>query len=182
MRSALQALHAVPPVATTPAEDSAGFDTRAFRDTLGRYPTGVTIVTLLDANARPLGLTANSFNALSLDPPLVVWSLRESSPTLPALLGGEFFAVNILAEGQVELSRRFATSDIDKFADTAWAANEEGVPLLHGAAAWIACRTVSHQQAGDHVLFIAQVLRFSATDQAPLVFHSGGYRLLGERL
>jgi flavin reductase (DIM6/NTAB) family NADH-FMN oxidoreductase RutF len=179
MGNALQSLHAM---AATLPPDEAPLDARALRDALGRYPTGVTVITALDADSRPVGLTVNSFNALSLAPALVLWSLRDSSPSLPALLTGLHFVVNILAEGQVELSRRFACAGIDKFADTAWAANERGVPLLHGAAAWLECRTLSHQPLGDHVLFIAQVLRFSATDQSPLVFHGGSYRLLGERL
>ena len=158
------------------------WDARGFRDALGRLPTGVTIVTTLAADGRPIGLTANSLASLSLAPPLIVWSIRQTSACLRSLLTGAHFAVNVLAEGQADLSRRFASNEADKFTDTAFATNAQGVPLLHGAAAWLECRTLSHQNAGDHVLFIGEVLAFSATEQAPLVFHGGAYRLLGERL
>jgi flavin reductase (DIM6/NTAB) family NADH-FMN oxidoreductase RutF len=168
--------------AATPLSCVAGIDSRALRDTLARYPTGVTIVTALDAQDRPIGLTINSFNALSLEPPLVVWSLRATSACLPALGPGAFFVVNVLAEGQVDLSRRFASREANRFDGVAWAANAEGVPLLHAAAAWLECRTLSQQPAGDHVLFVAEVLRIAATDLSPLVFHGGSYWLLGERL
>jgi len=172
---------------TRPAQTVSGAfapvaDARAFRDALARFPTGVTVITALDASRRTIGLTANSFASLSLEPPLIVWSLRASSASLPALLTGSHFAVNVLAEGQVEVSRRFAAQAPDRFAATPHATNEQGVPLLHGAAAWLECRTLSHQTAGDHVLFIGEVLRFAATEQAPLLFHGGGYHMLGERL
>lgn len=155
---------------------------RALRGSLGRLPTGVTIMTAAGNGAGPVGLTANSFTSLSLSPPLILWSLRGDSPSLIAFETDLRFAVNVLSEGQAELSRRFASRVPDKFADVAYALNEFGVPLLHGAAAWFECRTVAHHVAGDHVLFIAHVERHAATEQAPLVFHAGHYRLLGEPL
>jgi flavin reductase (DIM6/NTAB) family NADH-FMN oxidoreductase RutF len=155
---------------------------RALRDSLGRFPTGVTIMTAAGNGAGPVGLTANSFTALSLAPPLILWSLRHDSPSLAAFETGAHFAVNVLAEAQVELSRRFASRVADKFAEVAFARNEHGVPLLHGAAAWFECRTVARHAAGDHVLFIGAVERHAMTEQAPLVFHAGHYRLLGELL
>lgn len=152
------------------------------RQALGRYATGVTIVTCADASGAWLGLTANSFNSLSLEPPLVLWSLRQSSPSLAAFGAARHFAVNVLAEGQVELSRRFASRMVGKFDEGAWAAGTFGAPLLTGCAAVFECETVSSQTAGDHVLFIGRVLRCSESALPPLVFRSGHYHLLGEVL
>ena len=157
-------------------------DSRALRTALGQFATGITVVTTRAAEGALVGLTVNSFSALSLDPPLVLWSLRCSSPSLPVFEGAERFVVNVLAEAQVEVSRRFALPIADKFEGVPHAENAWGLPLLHGAAAWFECRTVSRQLAGDHCLFIAEVERFTLSEAAPLVFHSGGYFALGSRL
>lgn len=152
------------------------------RAALGRFATGVTIVTCLDARGAPIGLTANSFTALSLDPPLVLWSLRRSSPSLPSFQAARCFAVNVLAESQVELSRRFALPVADKFDEGLWSAGQDGVPVLAGCTANFECETVSHQPAGDHVLFIGRILRLAEAPLPPLLFHAGRYHLLGEIL
>ena len=157
-------------------------DARHFRNALGRFTTGVTIVTCLDAAGQPVGLTASSFNALSLDPPLVLWSLRSASPSMPAFEAAPCFAVNVLSESQVELSRRFAARGLDRFADVAWALGEHGSPLISGCAAVFECTTLSHQIAGDHRLFIGSVRACSESPLPPLLFQSGHYRLLGEVL
>ena len=157
-------------------------DSRHFRNALGRFTTGVTIITCLDATGEPVGLTANSFNALSLDPPLVLWSLRVASPSMGAFEAAPRFAINVLAESQVELSRRFATRSEDRFADLPWAAGEQGSPVLAGCAAVFECETLSHQIAGDHRLFIGRVLACSESPLPPLLFQAGHYRLLGEVL
>jgi len=154
----------------------------SLRTVLGRFATGVTIVTCLDAGGRRVGLTANSFNALSLDPPLVLWSLRQASPSVAAFQAASHFAINILAEGQVELSRRFASGVPDKFADGVWAPGEGGAPILAGAAAVLECALQSQQPAGDHVLFIGRVCRMADLAAPPLLFHGGHYHLLGEIL
>jgi 3-hydroxy-9,10-secoandrosta-1,3,5(10)-triene-9,17-dione monooxygenase reductase component len=154
----------------------------ALRLALGRFATGVTIVSCVDAEGGPVGLTANSFNALSLDPPLVLWSLRRASPSLPAFLAARHFAVNVLSEGQVDLSRRFASTVPDKFAEGLWSRGEGGVPVLGGCVAVFECEAVSHQDAGDHMLFIGRVRRASDAPLAPLVYHAGHYHLLGEIL
>lgn len=161
----------------TPAPDAA-----ALRAALGRFATGVTIVTCLDAAGEPVGLTANSFNALSLQPPLVLWSLRRSSPSLVAFASASRFVVNVLSEAQVDLSRRFASPLPDKFVDGPWSHGEGGVPVLIGAAAVFECETLSHQEEGDHTLFIGRVRRAVEAPLAPLVFHAGHYHLLGEIL
>lgn len=156
---------------------------QALRQALGRFTTGVTLVTCRDGGpeGRRVGLTANSFNALSLDPPLVLWSLRRSSPSLVAFREAGHFAINVLAEAQVDLSRRFASSQVsDKFAEGAWSDGAGGVPVLAGCACVLECETASHQEAGDHVLFIGRVVRCTEAALAPLVFHAGRYHLLGE--
>ena len=152
------------------------------RAALGRFATGVTIVSCRAADGSPVGLTANSFNALSLQPPLVLWSLRGVSPNLDAFRAASHFAVNVLAENQVELSRRFASPLPDKFAEGLWSEGLGGAPVLAGCAAVFECEQVSSQVAGDHVLFIGQVLALSEAPVTPLVFQSGHYRMLGEIL
>jgi flavin reductase (DIM6/NTAB) family NADH-FMN oxidoreductase RutF len=150
------------------------------RSALGRYTTGVTIISCLDAVGAPVGLTANSFNALSLDPPLVLWSLRVASPSVETFVTARHFAVNVLAESQVELSRRFASRTEDKFAEGLWSAGAGGAPVLAGCAAVFECATHSHQTVGDHVLFVGRVLRLCEAPVPPLLFQGGHYRMLGE--
>ena len=157
-------------------------DPRQLRNALGRFTTGVTIVTCCDAQGTFVGLTANSFNSLSLEPPLVLWSLRTASPALAPFVAAQRFAVNVLAESQVDLSRRFASKVEDRFAEGAWALGEQGAPVLAGCAAVFECESVSHQVAGDHHLFIGRVLACSEAPVPPLLFQAGHYRLLGEIL
>jgi 4-hydroxyphenylacetate 3-hydroxylase, reductase component len=157
----------------------AGIDEHAMRHTLGRFATGVTIVTTLAPDGTPVGLTVNSFNSLSLDPPLVLWSLRKTSHSLDAFRAAPRFAVNVLAESQLELSRVFASKAAHKFAGGPWDLADAGLPVLQGAAACFVCRTASHQVAGDHVLFIGEVLRLTDSHHAPLLFQGGRYRRLG---
>lgn len=174
------ALQATPgPDAPVPA---AAPDSRALRNALGQFATGITVVTTRAGSGAFVGLTVNSFSALSLEPPLILWSLRCSSPSLPVFEAVDRFVVNVLAEAQVEVSRRFASPQADKFEGVAHAENAWGLPLLHGASAWFECRTVSRQIAGDHCLFIAEVERFTLSEAAPLLFHAGGYFALGSRL
>ena len=169
------------PTITPQAVDDA-LSTLVLRAALGRFATGVTIVACRDADGSPVGLTANSFNALSLQPPLILWSLRCVSPSLQAFLDAPYFAVNVLAENQVELSRRFASPTTDKFAAGQWSAGTGGAPVLAGCAAVFECERVSSQVAGDHVLFIGRVLAVTEVPVTPLVFQSGHYRMLGEIL
>jgi flavin reductase (DIM6/NTAB) family NADH-FMN oxidoreductase RutF len=152
------------------------------RQALGQFATGITVVTTRADSGQLVGLTVNSFSALSLEPPLILWSLRVSSPSLPAFDAAPRFVINVLAEAQVDLSRRFASPQADKFDGVAHAENSWGLPVLHGASAWFECRTVSRQTAGDHCLLIAEVERFTTSDAAPLLFHGGGYFALGSRL
>jgi 3-hydroxy-9,10-secoandrosta-1,3,5(10)-triene-9,17-dione monooxygenase reductase component len=165
-----------------PQTADAELPVRVLRAALGRFATGVTIVGCRADDGGAVGLTANSFSALSLQPPLVLWSLRSASPNLPAFMAASHFAVNVLAENQVDLSRRFASPLPDKFAEGLWSEGLGGAPVLAGCAAVFECEQVSAQDAGDHVLFIGRVLRVSEAPLTPLVFQSGHYRMLGEIL
>lgn len=154
------------------------FDTRSFRTALGAFATGVAVVTTLDQAGQPMGLTVNSFNSVSLEPPLIVWSLTSNSPLRAGFEACEYFAVNILAEDQQGLSQRFATRDADKFAGLAVEPGLGGVPLLQGCCARFQCRNTIRHPGGDHLVFISQVLRFDRRDVPPLLFHGGVYRSL----
>lgn len=157
-------------------------DPKALRGALGRYATGVTITTCRAPDGHPVGLTVNSFNALSLEPPLVLWSLRTSSPSMAAFRQSGHFAVNVLAADQVELSRRFASPVTDRFAVGEWRDGLGGAPVLAGCCATLECATEAELPMGDHVLFIGRVLSVEQQDQPPLLFQSGHYRQLGEPL
>ena len=152
------------------------------REALGRFATGVTIITCLDPEFGRVGLTANSFNALSLDPPLVLWSLRRQSAQMAAFARAEHFVVNVLAEDQLALSRRFASRRDDKFDEGDWLPGEGGAPVLAGSTAVFECETFSRQDAGDHVLFIGHVLALAQTALPPLVYQAGHYHGLGGTL
>ncbi len=148
------------------------------RAALGQYATGVAIVATLDGNGRPVGLTVNSFASVSLDPPLVLWSLALTSAALPAFKACSHFAVNVLAAGQKELSIRFATTGLDRFAGLAWMPGLGGAPLLDDCCAHFECRNETRHEGGDHLIFIGRVERFDHAEHPPLVFHGGLYRSL----
>ena len=169
---------------TTPPENDPGALTpQALRGALGRFATGVTIITCLDGEGRAVGLTANSFASLSLDPPLVLWSLRKASGNRAAFEAAGYFVINVLAETQVDLSRRFAASaQADKFADGVWAPGLGGVPVLAGCAAVFECQAEACHDIGDHLLFIGRVQRLADLAVSPLVFQGGHYRMVGEVL
>ncbi|MGE0384185.1 MAG: flavin reductase [Gammaproteobacteria bacterium] len=151
------------------------FDSRPFRDALGAFTTGVTIVTTRDADGRDIGLTANSFNSVSLDPPLVLWSLAKSSLSLAAFKTAEYFAVHVLAADQERVSNLFATRGADKFAGLAIERGHGGVPLLDGCAARFECRTAFQYDGGDHEIFVGEVIAFNHYQRPPLVFQAGRY-------
>lgn len=158
------------------------FDAKALRGALGRYATGVTITTCRAADGQPVGLTVNSFGALSLEPPLVMWALRDASPALPAFRQASHFAVNVLAEDQIELSRRFASPVHDRFAEGDWRSGHGGTPVLAGCCATLECATERELSLGDHVLFVGRVLVLAEAPLPPLVFQSGHYHPLGRAL
>jgi 3-hydroxy-9,10-secoandrosta-1,3,5(10)-triene-9,17-dione monooxygenase reductase component len=152
-------------------------DPRQFRAALGAFPTGVTIVTTRDAAGRDVGLTANSFNSVSLDPPLVLWSLSRHSSSLEAFETAEYFAVHILSAQQEYLASRFARRDVDRFAGLALGRGHGEAPLLDGCAARFECKRAHLYQGGDHVIIVGEVLTFERFDRPALAFHGGKYAL-----
>ncbi|SRR5690606_27109667 len=153
-------------------------DARNFRDALGRFATGVTIVTTLDHDGRPVGLTANSFNSVSLDPPMVLWSLSRRSQNLAVFERAERYAVNVLAVDQRELSDRFARSVDDRFAGVSWRPGTGGVPVLADVAAVFECENETRVAGGDHMIFLGRVAAFSHDERQPLIYHGGRYAAL----
>jgi flavin reductase (DIM6/NTAB) family NADH-FMN oxidoreductase RutF len=152
------------------------FTTDEFRDALGMFATGVTIVTARAANGRLVGLTANSFNSVSLAPPLVLWSLARSAASMAALSTGSHYAVNILAADQKDLAERFASKDVDRWADVAFTEGLGGAPVLAGAAASFECFNRSRYDEGDHVIFVGEVERCThRAGASPLLFHGGRF-------
>jgi len=140
------------------------------------FATGVTIVTARDATGAPVGLTANSFNSVSLSPPLVLWSLSRTAGSMPAFERGSHYAINILAAEQHALAERFASKSADRFADLAFHEGAGGAPILDGAAAVFECFNRSRYEEGDHVIFVGEVERCSwRAGVPPLIFHGGRY-------
>lgn len=159
------------------AQTERAFDVRELRRALGQYATGVTVVTARAADGRKVGMTANSFTSVSLDPPLVLWCPGKNAPSTPDFTASTHFAVNILAADQHHLSRQFATPADDKFAGAALSEGIAGTPVLDGVVARFQCRTVQCLDAGDHIVMIGEVERYDAPGGDPLVFHAGSYRL-----
>ncbi len=162
-------------LAPAAAPAASPIDGQHFRGALGAFATGVTIVTTCDEQGNDVGLTANSFNSVSLDPPMVLWSLSKHAGSLPAFQGNAHFAVHVLALDQQALSDRFAKRGADRFAGLELGRGVGGVPLLQGCSARFECRTAFQHEGGDHVIFVGEVLAFDHFEQAPLVFHGGSY-------
>jgi flavin reductase (DIM6/NTAB) family NADH-FMN oxidoreductase RutF len=160
---------------TTHRNATASFDARDLRNALGTFATGVAIITTRDADGRLHGLTGNSFSSVSLDPPLVLWSLSRKAPSLPAFQAATHFGVNVLATDQHALSVRFARRQHDKFAGVGYALGEYGVPLIDGAAAHFECRIVDRYYGGDHEIFLGQVERYAYEHKPTLLFCHGTY-------
>jgi flavin reductase (DIM6/NTAB) family NADH-FMN oxidoreductase RutF len=158
-----------------PALEPAAIDERHLRAALGRFATGVTVVTTRTAEGKLEGLTANSFSAVSLDPPLVLWSLRASAPSLESFKAAGHFAVNVLAASQHGLCRRFATPARDKFAGLEHRPGLGGCPLIEGALASFECSMEAQVPGGDHLVFFGRVHRIACTEGAPLIVSAGTY-------
>lgn len=157
-------------------------DQRTLRDALGLFVTGVTVITTRAASGEAVGITANSFNSVSLNPALVLWSIGTKSKSLAAFETANHFAVHILGEAQIDLSRTFATSGIDKFANLNVTNGLGHVPLLDGCAARLECSIFSRVQAGDHVIYLGEVERLMYDPaQKPLVYHGGQYASLSDQ-
>lgn len=152
------------------------FSAQEFRAALGMFATGVTIVTARSADGQVIGLTANSFNSVSLSPPLVLWSLSRIAASLPVFSTGSHYAINVLAADQKALAERFATRGADRWAGVTFDQGAGGAPLLHGAAATFECFNRSRYEEGDHVIFVGEVERCThRVGASPLLFHGGRY-------
>lgn len=151
------------------------FDSKQLRQVLGAFPTGVTVVTTIDAAGQAYGVTANSFSSVSLDPPLVLWSQSNQSSSHAAFSGSERFVINIMADDQVQVANQFAKSGIDKFKDIATCAGLGGVPVIDGTAANLECLKVAAYPGGDHTIFIGLIERFKRSDRSSLAFAQGRY-------
>ena len=151
---------------------------KEFRQVMGRFATGVTIVTTHGADGTPYGLTASAVASISLDPPLVMISIDRKAESFPHFYASKVFAVNILSAEQEALSGAFAKSGGDKFAGVEYETNADGVPLLPGSLAQLECRIAASHEAGDHVIHLGEVERTSVADAEPLLYFSGGYRRL----
>ena len=151
------------------------FDPRDFRTALGAFATGVTVVTIAGPDGSPIGLTCNSFNSVSLSPPLVLWSLSLRSPNLSNFLQAPHFVVNVLAADQIAVARRFAQSIANKFEGVSFKPGLGGAPLLENTAACLECRNETCYYSGDHVIFIGHVLRYAWRECVPLLFCRGRY-------
>lgn len=153
------------------------FDRRDLRSALGQFATGVAVITTRLADGRCAGMTVNSFSSLSLDPPLVLWSVSRSAPSFADFMGASHFVVNVLAADQHHLSRQFSTPRADKFEGVDWRDGLAGVPVLEGVIACFECRNVKQYEGGDHLILIGEVERYCRLEGEPLVFHSGCYRV-----
>lgn len=152
------------------------FGAGEFRAALGMFATGVTIVTARDAQGRRVGLTANSFNSVSLAPPLVLWSLSRRAGVLAAFSAGSHYAINILAADQHALAERFAARSADRFEGVALREGYCGAPVIEGAVAVFECFNRSRYDEGDHVIFVGEVEHCEhRAGAAPLLFHGGRY-------
>ena len=149
---------------------------RRFRDTLAEFATGVTIIAARESATSFVGFTANSFNSVSLDPPLILWSLSRASKSHLAFEQCERYAISVLAAGQVRLARRFSRPHADRFANVPYRLGWADAPLVEGAVAWLECRHFAWQPVGDHTLFVGEVVRCARSEGVPLIFHRGRFR------
>ena len=150
-------------------------DKREFRNALGTFATGVTVITAKHPDGAYVGVTANSFNSVSLDPPLVLWSLAKTSNSLPGFVASDYFAVNVLAADQVTWSNHFATQQDDKFIDVSYENGAGDAPLLDGCAARFQCKKNFIYEGGDHLIIVGEVIKFDNTGRPGLLYHEGHY-------
>ncbi len=153
-------------------------DSDLFRAVLGRFASGITVITTCDANGTPHGMTVSAFSSLSLDPPLILVCVANEATMAPVLASSDTFAVNVLSAGQEAISRRFAGKVDDRFAGVGYHDGELGDPVLEDVLAWMQCRVVARHPAGDHVIVVGQVEHASAADGKPLLYYRGGYATL----
>lgn len=148
---------------------------KKFRQCLGKFATGVTVVSCRDQDGKPCGITANSFSSVSLEPPLVLWNIAKVSKSLRAYLEAEHFALNVLSNQQRSLASHFATSENGLFDNISYRDSPQNVPVLSNTLAHLECRTHDIHDCGDHHIIIGDVINFELSDGEPLIFYSGNY-------
>lgn len=154
------------------------FDAREFRDALSSFATGVTIVTARDQDQQAVGMTCSSFNSVSIDPPLVLWSVTKTARSAPTFISAQYFAVHVLAFDQTDISNRFARSGEDKFGATAHHLDVNNVPIIHDTASRFDCEQYAVHDGGDHWIVLGRVLGLAHADKEGLVFARGSYAKL----
>ena len=154
------------------------FDARAFRRALGNFATGVTVVTAATASGRKVGVTANSFNSVSLDPPLILWSIDKRSNSHEVFEEASHFAVNVLAADQIDLSNNFARPKDDRFAEIEFEPGEGGSPVFADCSARFHCEKFQQVDGGDHWIMIGKVVAFDDFGRSPLLYHQGAYSMV----
>ena len=156
------------------------FDSRYFRSALGRFATGVTVITTQDSHHAPLGLTISSFNSVSLEPPMILWSLAKKASSLQAFKAAPRYVVHVLSATQLHLAKRFAYgSQPERFTGTPTGRAPNGTLMLQNPdiAAWFECFNVAQHEAGDHIVFIGQVEHCHRQFHQPLIYHAGDFDL-----
>jgi flavin reductase (DIM6/NTAB) family NADH-FMN oxidoreductase RutF len=153
-------------------------DKSELRRVMGHFATGVTVITTRDENGRPFGLTANAVTSVSLTPPLILVCVDKTADTYPYFDRSKVFTVNILSDTQEGISRRFATTGIEKFEGVGYHRTETGCAVLDDAVGHLDCRIIDSYDAGDHTIYMGEVLSADANDVPPLLFFRGGYRKL----
>ena len=151
------------------------FDSAQFRQALSQFATGVTVITTRLADGSFRGLTASSFNSVSLNPPLVLWSLGGAANSFPIFSGNSHYVINVLAADQAALAERFSRRSDNPFADTEYELSRTGQPILKGASAWFECHNRSRYPEGDHVIFVGEVEECAFHPQPSLIFHGGRF-------
>ena len=163
---------------SAPFSPSKSLDSHALRAAFGAFATGVTVITALDEQGAPVGMTANSFGSVSLEPPLVQWSLRLNSGLHRVFVDATHFSVSVLSAKQESLARQFSSRAADRFADVELIVSPDEPPLIAKAVAHFVCKKVNDFRVGDHELFVGEVLRCQSYGGEPLVFHSSKFRAL----
>ena len=159
----------------SPRATARGFDSAHFRQALSQFATGVTVITTRLADGSFRGLTASSFNSVSLDPPLVLWSLGAGANSMPIFSGNSHYVINVLAAGQEELAMRFSRRTDDPWSNTEYELSRTGQPILKGVTAWFECHNRSRYPEGDHVIFVGEVEECAVHPQPALLFHHGRF-------
>ncbi len=150
-------------------------DDRAFRNIVGNFCTGVTIITTQNDALQPVGFTANSFTSLSLNPKLVLFNIDKKSSSYTTFASAEHFAINILSEDQIDLSKQFSKSGVDRFEGVDYTKDVTGSPILQGSLAYLDCKVKDHYEGGDHTIVVGEVLSADAQPGKPLLFFQGKY-------